>query len=141
MERSLGDATAGATSGHWPGSLVLYAVWPGQWSSHFFVIDDLDEYARGVGIVHDEKRTGLVQHDHDVGWSVSPYEDKPTGTYISIDLWLDCGCEIRDLESFASQMHEQKGWDIATSRGWGRSGTDDSGYRYSMRARRSSLTG
>jgi len=34
----------------------LYAVWPGQWSSDHFVIDDLDEYARAVGIVHDEER-------------------------------------------------------------------------------------
>jgi hypothetical protein len=46
--------------------------------------------------------------NHDVRWSVSPYEDKPGGAHISIDVWLDCGCEIRDLESFASQMREQE---------------------------------
>lgn len=139
-----GTVTWGSDRGSYERALAgksrLYAVWPGQRSSHLFVIDDLDEYARALGIVHDEERTGLAQHEHDVRWSVSRFEDKPPGAYVDIDLWLDCGCEIRDLKSFASQMREQKGWDIATSRGWGRSGTDESGYRYSLRARGSSLT-
>jgi hypothetical protein len=121
------------------GESRLYAVWPGQWSSDLFLIDDLEEYARAVGLIHDEDRTGLARHEHDVRWAVSPYEDKPDGVYISIEVRLTCGCQIRDLSSFASHLREQKGWDIATSRGWGSSGSDEGGYCYRMRARRTSL--
>lgn len=118
------------------GESRLYAVWPGEWSSHLFVIDDLDEYAKAFGIVHDEERTGLADHHHGVRWEVASWEDKPDGTYISIEVWLDCGCEVRDLNVFAKQMREQRGWDIATTRGWGSGGGS-----YSMRARRGSLEG
>jgi hypothetical protein len=55
------------------GNTRLYAVWPGRWSSHLFVIDDLDQYARAFGIVHDAARTGLADHDHEIRWAVSPY--------------------------------------------------------------------
>jgi hypothetical protein len=121
------------------GTVRLYAVWPGNWSSHLFVIDDLELYARAFGIIHDETRTGLADHDHDVRWDVSPYEDNPRGAYVSIDVWLDCGCLIRDLDAFARQMREQKGWDIATTRGWGSSQAAGSNPKYSVRARRKSL--
>lgn len=121
------------------GKSKLYAVWPGQWSSHLFVIDDLDQYARAFGIIHDETRTGLADHDHEARWSISKYEEKPNGSYISINVWLDCGCKIHDLKSFASQMRKQKGWDISTSGGWGHS-TSGNETIYSMRARRKSLT-
>ncbi|UQS25352.1 MULTISPECIES: hypothetical protein [Amycolatopsis] len=120
------------------GTSRLFAVWPGEWSSHLFAIDDLDQYARAFRIIHDEARTGLTDHEHQVRWSVSPHEQKPTASYISINLWLDCGCTIRDLETFASQMRQQKGWHIATSGGWG-SSEDSTGRTYSMRARRKSL--
>ncbi len=29
---------------------TLYAVWPGQWRSDLFIIDDLDLFANAVGI-------------------------------------------------------------------------------------------
>lgn len=120
------------------GDIRLYAVWPGKWSSHLFVIDDLDQYARALGIVHDAARTGLADHEHQVRWAVSPYEEKPKGAYISIDVSLDCGCEIRDLPAFAKQLRDQKGWDIATTSGWG-SRTGSGGRTYSLRVRRKSL--
>ena len=117
------------------GESRLFAAWPGQWSSHLFAIDDLDQYARAFGIIHDEARTGLADHQHQVSWTIHPHEDKPNGSYITINVQLDCGCEIHDLTTFASQMRQQKGWDIATTGGWGGSG----GTHY-MRARRKSLT-
>ncbi|MFI9597095.1 hypothetical protein [Nonomuraea sp. NPDC052265] len=139
-----GEVTHGTDGGTYQrvhsGESRLFAVWPGEWSSHLFAIDDLDQYARALGLVHDEKRTGLADHEHQVRWATSQFENKPQGAYINIDLWLDCGCNIRDLAVFAKQMREQKGWEIATSRGWGSSGTDDKGYTYSIRARRTSLT-
>ena len=121
------------------GESTLYAVWPGQWSSHLFVIDDLDQYARGMGIKHDEERTGLADHRHELDWSISPYEPKPEGTYITVDVRLTCGCEIKDLRAFATQMRAQRGWNIATSGGWGSHGVGGNGRTYSLRVRRRSL--
>ena len=117
------------------GESRLFAVWPGQWRSDLFVIDDLDEYARAIGMIHDQRRTGLADHNHKVRWAISPYEKKPDGLWITIDVWLDCGCTIRDLEAFAAQMRKQRGWEIAKTGGWGSGGGS-----YHMRARRKSLT-
>ncbi|MFI7120351.1 hypothetical protein [Amycolatopsis sp. NPDC049868] len=125
----------GAYSRALAGESRLFAAWPGQWSTHLFAIDDLDQYARAFGIIHDEARTGLADHQHQASWTIHPTEDKPNGTYITINVRLACGCEIHDLKTFASQMRQQKGWDIATTGGWGGS----SGTHY-MRARRKSLT-
>ncbi|MGH3973654.1 MAG: hypothetical protein ACRDS9_10055 [Pseudonocardiaceae bacterium] len=116
------------------GESRLYAVWPGKWSSHLFAIDDLDQFARALGLVHDPKRTGLADHEHQVRWEISPYEKNPDGSYITINVWLDCGCRILDIRSFASHMQTQRGWDIATTSGWG--GGDDTQY---VRVRRKSL--
>ncbi|MCC9308437.1 hypothetical protein LN042_15300 [Kitasatospora sp. RB6PN24] len=121
------------------GKSRLFAVWPGEWSSHLFVIDDLDEYARAHGLIHDQDRTGLADHEHVVRWEVDPYEAKPMASYISIQLELDCGCTIEDRRTFASQMRAQRGWDIATSGGWGKR-TGQGRTTYSLRARRKSLT-
>lgn len=134
-----GEVTHGTDGGTYERALSgesrLFAVWPGQWRSNLFVIDDLDEYARALDIIHDQERTGLAAHDHDARWTLSPYEENPNGSYIRINVWLDCGCTIRDLDVFAAQMRKQRGWDIAKSGGWGSGGGS-----YSMRARRRSLT-
>lgn len=139
-----GDVKFGRDAGTYErarsGAVRLFAVWPGQWRSDLFAIDDLDEYARAFGLVHDPTRTGLADHEHDIRWSISAHEDKPNGTYISIELRLDCGCRILDLDAFAKQMREQRGWDIATTTGWGSSGSLDDVHRtYHLRARRKSL--
>lgn len=117
----------------------LFAVWPGEWSSHLFMIDDLDEYAKAQKIKHDQNRTGLEEHVHDMEWTEATGRNlSPRSPYISIRLTLTCGCEIRDLGTFASQMQEQRGWAIATSVGWGSSSGPD-GTSYSLRVRRKSL--
>lgn len=121
------------------GQSRLFAVWPGQWRSDLFSIDNLDEYARALGIIHDRERTGLADHVHKVRWAISPYEDKPDGVYISIEVWLDCGCTINGLEGlevFAAQMQKQRGWDIPKS-----SGLSSGGGSCSLRVRRRSLSG
>jgi len=117
------------------GTSRLYAVWPGEWSSDLFAIDDLDEYARAVGILHDVERTGLADHDHQVRWQPSAYNTNPRASYLSVEVFLDCGCTIHDLDVFAAQMRAQQGWDVATSGGW-----SGSGNRYTLRIRRKSLT-
>ncbi|MFE7559039.1 hypothetical protein [Kitasatospora sp. NPDC057500] len=121
------------------GESRLFAVWPGEWASHLFVIDDLDQYARAHGLIHDKERTGLAEHEHSVRWEIGPSETKPSSIYVSIEVELDCECTIEDLRTFASQMRVQRGWDIATSGGWGRS-TRQGRTTYSLRARRKSLT-
>lgn len=30
---------------------TLYAVWPGQWRSDLFIIDDLDTFAKELGLI------------------------------------------------------------------------------------------
>jgi len=129
------DDSLGAYERARAGASRLYAVWPGEWASHLFAIDDLDEYARAMGIIHDQERTGLAEHQHQVRWSLNPYERNPSGSYVTIDVSLECGCKILDLKSFATQMRQQKGWEVATSVGWGGSES-----QYYMRVRRSSLT-
>jgi hypothetical protein len=63
-----------------------------------------------------------------------PVRAQPGASYIVIEVWLDCGCVIRDLHAFAAQMRAQKGWDIAATRG-----LSGGGGTYTMRARRKSL--
>ncbi|MGI5531207.1 hypothetical protein ACQEVX_28655 [Streptomyces syringium] len=104
------------------------------------MIDDLDEYAKAHGIKHDEERTGFKEHIHDVRWEPASYaNDSPRSPYISVDVTLDCGCEIHDRRTFAAQMKEQQGWDVATSGGWGSSGKPGGRKKYSLRVRRKSL--
>ncbi len=120
------------------GQSRLFAVWPGSYRSDLFAIDDLDQYARGMGWVHDEASTGLAEHEHQVRWRLSESERNPTASYISVRVWLDCGCMVRDLGAFAKHMRSQQGWDIATTGGWG-SSSERGGTSYSMRVRRKSL--
>jgi hypothetical protein len=40
------DATRRALAGE----TTLYAVWPGQWSSDLFVIDEVDKLADAIGL-------------------------------------------------------------------------------------------
>ncbi|MQM28970.1 hypothetical protein [Glycomyces albidus] len=121
------------------GESTLYAVWPGNYRSDLFIIDDLDEYAGAFGIIHDQERTGLADHVHDVKWQRSSIEDKPRAQYTWIEVELLCGCTVKDLDTFAAQMNKQKGWNVATSGGWGSSGMPGGKQTYSFRVRRKSL--
>lgn len=116
------------------GASRLFAVWPGNWSSDLFAIDDLDAYARAVGVIYDHERTGLAEHQHTERWQ-STHEQNPQGSYVSIDVFLDWGCTIRDLKAFATHMRDQQGWDVATSGGY--SGHGD---QFTIQVRRRSLT-
>lgn len=123
------------------GQSRLFAVWPGEYRSDLFVIDDLDEYARAIGLIHDQERTGLADHEHQVRWTLSSFgNDNPRSQYVAIEVELDCNCSIRDLDVFAAQMREQRGWHIATSGGWGSGSVPGGRATYSLRARRSTLT-
>lgn len=47
------------------------------WSSHLFVIDDLNEYATAHGIKHDVRRPGLTRHVYQGRWTESGGEQNP----------------------------------------------------------------
>lgn len=82
------------------GESRLFAVWLGSWRSDLFAIDDLDEYARAHGLLHDQERTGLADHEHAVRWTLDPSEKKPMGSYITVHVHLDCGCAINGPDAF-----------------------------------------
>ncbi|WP_325041453.1 hypothetical protein [Kribbella sp.] len=121
------------------GASRLYAVWPGKYRSDLFLIDDIDEYERAIGLQPDPERTGLQSHRHDVSWSVSPYETDPAGSYISVEVVLECGCELRDLRAFAVHMREQRGWNVAVTGGWSGQRSPGALPKYDVRVRRASL--
>jgi len=53
--RQDGSVTQGVGQGAYErarsGESRIFAVWSGQWRSDLFIIDDLDEYAKAVGLV------------------------------------------------------------------------------------------
>ncbi|NUR96582.1 MAG: hypothetical protein HOV67_15160, partial [Kribbellaceae bacterium] len=96
-------------------------------------------YERAIGLQPDPARTGLQAHRHDVTWSISPYERNPDGAYISVEVQLTCGCEVRDLRTFAAHMREQRGWDVAVTGGLSIHHAPDTPPKYDLRVRRTSL--
>jgi len=121
------------------GESKLYAVWPGQYRSDLFLIDDPTEYAKARGIIPDPERTGLREHEHQVWWQIASSESNSRGAYVPVNVRLDCGCRIKDIRTFAEHMHQQKSWNVAV-------GTYPGSYQegqklpiYTVRVQRSSL--
>jgi hypothetical protein len=135
-----GAVTAGADAQTYEraqaGESTLYAVWPGEWSSDLFVIDDLDAYARAKALIHDEARTGLADHDHDMTWSREPHA---MGGYTQVSVRLNCGCLVLDIRAFARQMRDQRGWEIATTGGCSGGGSPGRVQTYSVCVKAKSL--
>lgn len=124
------------------GESRLYAVWPGHYRSDLFLIDDIDEYEKALGLQPAPERTGLQEHEHRLDWRISPAETQPEAAYVEVEATLTCGCEIRDLRTFAEHLRAQRGWHVTVTGGL-RSSTSAAapGRRtYTFRARRRSLT-
>ncbi|WP_350275220.1 hypothetical protein [Kribbella sp. HUAS MG21] len=107
-------------------------------SQRLVLIDDIDKYERAIGLQPDPERTGLHEHRHDVRWAVSTYETNPAAAYVEVEVALECGCEIRDLRTFAAHMRE-RGWDVAVTGGLGSQRVPGSPPMYHLRVRRKSL--
>lgn len=92
----------------------LYAVWPGQYRSDLFIIDDINKFADIFGIPRQD------DHIHKVKWELSAFDDG-VSRYADVKCRLDCGCSIEELgiRKFALDMKSQKGWVVATSKGYG----------------------
>lgn len=128
VQHNLGELSA-AYKAVLGGQASLYAVWPGQWRSDLFIIDDLNAFADAVGIPREDS------HVHDIEWKLSSVDDGDS-RYAWVDCKLRCNCSIwkMGIKKFANDMRTQKGWDIATSKGYGSHGDE-----YSIPVRRSSL--
>jgi hypothetical protein len=106
------------------GQSRLFAVWPGQWRSDLFAVEP-EAFAKARGYVHDQERTGLADHRHEVEWWLSPYrDDNPRAQYVTIRVRFLCDCTPRDIEAFAKHMQAQRGWDVGVRRGWGGGGDE-----------------
>ena len=115
------------------GQSKLYAVWPGNYRSDLFIIDDLDMLADAYGIDHGNK------HQHIVDYRMSDHDDG-ISRYASVNLVFDCGCEIdfNNIKAVANDLKAQFGWDMAASTGFGYHVVDGKPV-YSVSIRRSSL--
>jgi len=111
----------------------IYAVWPGNYRSDLFEIDDLNALADAYGVRrHDD-------HVHSLRWKLSPYDDG-TSRYAEVDVVFECGCTIEydNIKKIANDLREQMGWDMATSTGWS-CHSDIEGTEYTISVRRSCL--
>lgn len=111
------------------GSATLYAVWPGQYRSDLFIVDDLDAFADAVGIPRKSN------HIHDIEWKISEYGNN-NSRYAYVDCKFKCNCSFfkMGIKKFANDMREQRGWNVATSKGYG-----GNGEQFSLYVSRSSL--
>lgn len=111
------------------GDAKLFAVWPGQYRSDLFVVDDLNAFADAVGIPR------KADHIHKIKYKLSKYDDGKSRSAL-VTCSLECGCSFSKMgiKKFANNMREQRGWDVATSKGWGSCGDE-----FSVHVRRTSL--
>ena len=111
------------------GETQMYAVWPGEYRSDLFIIDDLDKLADAYGIDRADS------HIHDIKWKFSSHDDKKS-RYAYVDIEFKCGCEFHYgmIKKLALDLKKQLGWEITTSTGL-------SGYagKYTIKALRSSI--
>jgi hypothetical protein len=121
------------------GESKLYVVWPGQYHSDLFLIDDSTVYAKAQGIIPDPERSGLQEHEHQVQWQIDSSESNPRGAYVYVDVQLDCGCKIKDIRVFAEHMRRQKGWDVAVGSYPSSSQQGERPPVYTVRVKRSGL--
>lgn len=115
------------------GDCKLYAVWPGQYRSDLFVVDDLNAFADAFGIQRPD------DHVHAVEWELDPFDDGVSrSAWVSVRLCCGCSIEKMGIRKFANDMYEQRGWDVATSKGYSMR-YDGETTTYSIPVRRSTL--
>lgn len=94
----------------------IYAVWPGNYRSDLFEIDNLDALADAFRVPR------LDGREHKIAWTLSPFDDGKF-LYAIINITFKCKCSLdsNNIKKYANDMKAQKGWDVATSKGLGSS--------------------
>ena len=112
---------------------TLYAVWPGQYKSDLFAVDDMDALSDAFGIEREKP------HQHIVNYYYDDFDDEKS-PYASVNISFDCGCKIsqNNIKVIASDLKKQFGWLMASTTGFGCHVTDGKTV-YSVRILRSSL--
>ena len=111
------------------GKSKIYAVWPGNYKSDLFEIDDLSLFADAFGIERPDK------HSHKIEWKLSSIDDgKSMYAHVEITFLCDCELTFSNIKAFAADMKQQYGWDVATSKG-----ISGYGKNYIISVRRNSL--
>ena len=115
------------------GHAVLYAVWPGNYRSDLFIIDNIEALEDAYGIQRDNR------HNHITEYSISDYDDGKLA-YADVDIVFDCGCKLdmNNIKVIANDIKKQFGWEIATTTGFGAHSSNGK-TTYSVRIRRKSL--
>jgi len=115
------------------GSGTLYAVWPGKYRSDIFIIDDLDAFAVGFGLVPSAAKD--EGHVHDIEYEV--IRNNPRSCYLDIKCTFKCDCDLIGLgiRQIATDLNAQKGWNVSISEWSG------SGRTLYLRVRRESYKG
>lgn len=115
---------------------TLYAVWPGQYRSDLFIVDDLNVLADAYGIERENS------HLHNIEYKISEFDDGKS-LYAYVDIVFKCGCKLdfNNIKALANDLNKQYGWIMATSSGFGCSYCPQTNKTvYSIRVRRSSMT-
>lgn len=108
------------------GEATLYAVWPGQWRSDLFIIDDINKFAASVGIVRDDLDIELPE----MVWRYCPYcNDNLRSSYVKIDIKLE-GYNGQGYKlvgeigwrQLVNMLETKFGWKIAVSKLYSSSG-------------------
>lgn len=69
------------------GKSELFAVWPGNYQSDLFIIDDLNALADAFGISRPDS------HVHQLDWVLSNI-DNGKSSYAYVDIIFHCGCKL-----------------------------------------------
>ena len=115
------------------GEYRIYAVWPGNYRSDLFVVDDLNAFADAFGIRRPDT------HVHDIQWHLDEFDDGVSrSAHVAVRFCCGCSLEKLGIRKFANDMYEQKGWDVAVSKGYS-THYDGAVTEYTIPVKRSSL--
>jgi hypothetical protein len=108
-------------------------VWPCNYRSDLFEIDDLNAFADAFGIPRPD------DHKHKITWKLSQIDDGHSA-YARVNIVFECGCDLHQMgiKKFALDLNMQKGWVIATSTGFS-SHSDGKTTEYTISVKRNSL--
>lgn len=94
----------------------ILAVWPGNWRSDAFLVDDLEQFALEFGCVKPSLPIEIVEYKH-----LKEYDGRNL-YYIDFVVKSDKDMLLLErnfLERFADEIMRKFGWKVALSKGYG----------------------